>query len=260
MLGPSQRCKSEPITFLSSHVNRGLYIFLTKENKTMKAAEVAMNMLPKFQQGIDQYKLNLQRGVTSGMVRSISECAEGIECIKQYNLDLFTRKKPDAVLSWYGVHSRIQDFVSLVPIRDLSAWIEKYGKNMSDSLNDGVIKFVGTPLVSLFEYLENDHMTHCVPSNVSSGLGTRPVDYVYFNGSRTSKTTNQTLDGTEKIMKGRKAYKDILSYFTTTSYTPGKYLSLALNYTLRCIHILNESFERLHANSFLASSLLTMHG
>lgn len=200
----------------------------------MKAAEDAMNMLPKFQQGIDQYKLNLQRGVMSGMVRSISECAEGIECIKQYNLDLYTRRKPDAVLSWYGVHSRIQDFVSHVSIRDLSAWIEKYGKNMSDSLSEGVIKFVGTPLVSLFEYLENDHMTHCVPGNVSSGLGTRPVDYVYFNGSRTSKTTNQTLDGTEKIMKGKKAYKDILSYFTTTSYTPGKYLSLDLNYTLRC--------------------------
>jgi len=105
---------------------------------------------------------------------------------------------------------------------DLSAWIEKYGKNMSDSLCDSVIKFVGTPLVSLFEYLENDHMTHCVPGNVSSGLGTRPVDYVYFNGTRTSKKTNQTLDGTEKIMKGKEAYKEIISYFTTTSYSPGK--------------------------------------
>ena len=188
----------------------------------MKAAEDAMNMLSKFQQGIDQYKLNLQRGVTSGMVRSIRECVEGIECMKQYNLNLFTRKKPDAVLSWYGVRSGIQDFVSHVPIRDLSAWIEKYGKNMSDSLCDSVIKFVGTPLVSLFEYLENDHMTHCVPGNVSSGLGTRPVDYVYFNGTRTSKKTNQTLDGTEKIMKGKEAYKEIISYFTTTSYSPGK--------------------------------------
>lgn len=223
MLGPGQRCKSEPIVSLPSHVSRGLNIFLTKENKNMTAAEDALNMLPKFQQGIDQYKRNLQRGVASGMVRSISECAQGIECMKQYYLDLFTRKKPDAVLSWYGVHSRIQDFVSHVPIRHLSAWIEKYGKNMSESLNDGVIKFVGTPLVSLFEYLENDHITHCVPGNVSSGLGTRPVDYVYFNGTRTSKRTNQMLDGAEKIMKGKDAYREILSYFTTTSYTPGKY-------------------------------------
>ena len=226
MLGPNQRCKSEPIASLSSHVSRGLYIFLTKENKTMTAAEDALNMLPKFQQGIDQYKSNLQRGVTSGMVRSIDECAQGIECMKQYNLDLFTRKKPDVVLSWYGVHSRIQDFVSHFPIRHLSAWIDKYGKNMSESLNDGVIKFIGTPLVSLFEYLENDHMTYCVPGNVSSGLGTRPVDYVYFNGTRTSQMTNQTLDGTEKIMKGKDAYREILSYFTTTSYTPGKYSCL----------------------------------
>ena len=233
MLGPNQRCKSEPIALLSSHVNRGLYIFLTKENKTMAAAEEALNLLPKFQQGIDQYKRNLQRGVMSGMVRSISECAEGIECMKHYNLDLFTRKKPDAVLSWYGVHSHIQDFVSHVPIRHLSAWIDRYGKNMSESLYEGVIKFVGTPLVSLFEYLENDHMTHCVPGNVSSGLGTRPIDFVYFNGTRTSKAANQTLDGAEKIMKGKDAYREILSYFTTTSYTPGKYSCLDLDKRIR---------------------------
>ncbi len=226
MLGPSQRCRSEPIASLKGHVNLALYIFLTKENRTLKVAEDAMNMLPKFQEGINQYKLNLQAGVTSGMIRSVSECAEGIECIKRTYLDLFTRKMPSAVLSWPGVRYRVQHFISGVPIRDLSAWIDKYGKNMSDSLYKSVVKFVGTPLVNLFQYLESDHMTHCVPNNVSSGLGTRPVDYVYFNGTRAAKETNQTLDGKERIMKGKDAYEGILSYFTTTSYTPGKYSSL----------------------------------
>lgn len=228
MLGPSQRCKSEPISSLSGHVNLFLYIFLTKENKTLKVAEDAINMLPKFQEGINHYKLNIQRGVTSGMIRSKSECTEGIECIKRYYRDVFTREVPDAVLSWPGVRYRIQDFISGVPIRDLTAWSDRYGKNMSDSLYEGVVKFVGSTLVSLFEYLKNDHMTHCVPSSVSSGLGTRPVDYVYFNGTRTSKKTNQTLDDKERIMKGKEAYEAVLSYFTTTNYTPGKYFYLSI--------------------------------
>ncbi|KAJ7392818.1 hypothetical protein OS493_010478 [Desmophyllum pertusum] len=226
MLGPSQRCKSEPIASLQRHVNVALYIFLTKGSKTLKVAKDAMDMLPKFQEGINQYKLNLQRGVASGMIRSVSECTAGVECMKRNYLDVFTRNTPEAVLSWPGVRSRIQDFVSRVPIRNLSAWIDTYGKNMSDSLYDGVAKFVGTPLVSLFEYLQNDHMIHCVPGNVSSGLGTRPVEHVYINGTRTSEKTNQTLDGSERIMKGKDAYAGILSYFTTTSYTPGKYKRL----------------------------------
>lgn len=233
MLGPSQRCNSEPIASLAGHVNLALYIFLTKENRTLKVAEDALNMLLKFREGINQYKLNLQAGVLSGMVRSVSECIEGIECIKRNYHDLFTRKMPDAVLSWPGVRYRIQNFVSGVTIRDLSAWTDKFGKNMSDSLYEGVIKLVGTPIVSLFEYLENDHMAHCTPNNVSSGLGTRPVDYVYFNGTQTSKRTNQTLDGRERIMKGRDAYKEVLSYFTTTNYTPGKYSLLETKKSFR---------------------------
>lgn len=224
MLGPGQRCTSDPIASLSSHVNLALYIFLTKGNTTFKVAQDAMNMLPKFREGINQYKLNLQRGVASGMIRSISECAEGIGCMKRKYLNLFTHKTPETVLSWPGVHHRIEKFVTRVKMRDLSSWIDAYGKNMSDSLNDGVVQFVGVPLVNLFEYLENDHMTHCVPGNVSSGLGTKPVDFVYVNGTKTSVMTNQTLDGKEKIMKGKDAYAGLLSYFTTTKYTAGKYL------------------------------------
>ncbi|PFX32480.1 hypothetical protein AWC38_SpisGene2683 [Stylophora pistillata] len=223
MLGPNQRCTSEPITSLPAHLRVALYIFLKNQNKTLKVAENAMKILPKFREGIQQYKFNLQRGVASGMIRSRSECAEGLNCMKGKYRDLFTRKSPEAVLSWYGVRRDIENFARHVNMQDSSLWINKYGKNMSDSLTNAVVEFIGMPLVSLFDYLENDHMAHCVPSNVSSGLGTRPVDHVYVNGTKTSVKTNQTLDGKERIMKGKDAYAEILSYFTTTKYTPGKH-------------------------------------
>ena len=223
MLGPSQRCRYEPITSIRNELNLALYIFLTKANKTIQAVEDAMIMLPKFQIGISQYKLNLQRGVTSGMVRSVDECKDGIECIKRSYLSLYTTRNPDSVLSWAGVSYRITKFVSGVEIPVLSQWIAKYGKNMTESLSEAVVKFVGLPMIDLLQYLENDHITYCVPSNVSSGLGTRPVDNVYVNGTRTSIRTNQTLDGRKRILEGKQAYAGVLSYFTSTSHTPGKY-------------------------------------
>ena len=222
MLGPNQRCRYEPVAAIPNHLNLALYLFLTKANKTFKDAEYLLNMLPKFKTGINQYKLNLQRGVTSGMVRSIDECKDGIECMKQKYFSIFTTRTPDEVLFWPGVRYRVSKFVSSVPIQDLSQWITKYGNNMSESLFEGVVRFVGSPMVSLFDYLEGGHMGHCVPSNVSSGLGTRPVDYIFINGTRTSIQTGQTLDGREMIMEGRQAYAGVLSYFTSTNYTPGK--------------------------------------
>lgn len=223
MLGPSQRCRYEPITSIPSQLNVALYTFLTKANKTVQAADDALNMLQKFQGGINQHKLNLQRGVLSGMVQSSDECKDGIECIKQSYLSLYATRSPDSVLSWAGIQYHINKFVSGVNIRDLLKWIDKYGKNMSESLSEGVIKFVGIPMIGLLQYLESDYITYCVPSNASSGLGTRPVDYIYVNGTMTSQKTNKTLDGKERIMEGKQAYARVLSYFTSTNYTPGKY-------------------------------------
>lgn len=222
MLGPDQRCREEPIASIQNHLKSALYIFLTKGNKTLGSAEDALNLFQKFRDGINQYKSNLQRGVKSGMVQSLDECKEGIVCMKEIYRSFFTSRKSETVLTWWGVRARINSFASGVSSRDLRQWVSNYGSNLSQSLFEGVVKHIGEPLVSLFEYLENDHMTHCVPSNVSSGLGTRPISFVFVNGTRTSEQASRTLDGTERIMEGKEAYAEILSYFTSTKHTPGE--------------------------------------
>ena len=222
MLGPDQRCRDEPIASIQIHLKSALYIFLTKGNKTLASAEDALNLFQKFRDGINQYKSNLQRGVKSGMVQSLDECKEGIVCMKEIYRSFFTSRRPETVLTWWGVRSRINSFASGVSSRDLRQWVSNYGSNLSQSLFEGVVKHIGEPLVSLFDYLENDHMTHCVPSNVSSGLGTRPISFVFVNGTRTSEQASRTLDGTERIMEGKEAYAEILSYFTSTKHTPGE--------------------------------------
>ena len=222
MLGPDQRCRDGPIASIQIHLKSALYIFLTKGNKTLASVEDALNLFGKFRDGINQYKLNLQRGVKSGMVQSLNECKEGIVCMKEIYRSFFTSRRPETVLTWWGVRARISSFASGFSSRDLKQWVANYGSNVSQSLFEGMVKHIGEPLVSLFEYLENDHVIHCVPSNVSSGLGTRPISFVFVNGTGTSERASKTLDGTKRIIEGKDAYAEILSYFTSTKHTPGK--------------------------------------
>ena len=62
-------------------------------------------------------------------------------------------------------------------------------------------------------------MQHCVPSNVSSGLATLPLAYVYINGTKTNQRTTMKLP-TGEPLDGKKAYEIIMPYFTTVDLTP----------------------------------------
>lgn len=81
--------------------------------------------------------------------------------------------------------------------------------------------FVFCPfLCSFFRYLRKDHIKHCVPSNVSSGLATLPLSFVYVNNTADkSKPTNKSLP-TGEILNGKKSYQQIVSYFTTNTMSP----------------------------------------
>ena len=68
-------------------------------------------------------------------------------------------------------------------------------------------------------------MSHCVPSNVSSGLFSRPLRYVYIDGKPdTAQPTTRTLGTGEEII-GAQSYSRILSFFTTTDITPDEVYS-----------------------------------
>ena len=71
-------------------------------------------------------------------------------------------------------------------------------------------------------------MRHCVLSNVSSGLATLPLPYVYVNNTADkSRPTNKSLP-TGEILNGKESYKQIVSYFTTNTMTPDEIYELGL--------------------------------
>lgn len=104
-------------------------------------------------------------------------------------------------------------------------WEKKYGKTVRASINEALVQFVGKPLDSLLKYLELEHSQYCVPSNISSGLATLPLSYIYKNGTNTGIKTTKTLP-TGEALSGKEAYKMILPYFTTNQMTPDEVYEL----------------------------------
>ncbi|KAJ7385376.1 hypothetical protein OS493_016456 [Desmophyllum pertusum] len=93
-------------------------------------------------------------------------------------------------------------------------------ERMSAKLSRNTRDVLGEPLQQMLNYVENEHIRHCVPSTVSSGLANLPLKYVWFDGKENkSWPTDPTLP-TGEPLNGSQAYSKIMSYFTTNAMTP----------------------------------------
>ena len=91
-----------------------------------------------------------------------------------------------------------------------------------ESVNSTLVEYVGRPLAELIHYLKYEYRSHCVPNNISSGLASLPIKYIYINASETQTKTTQKLPSGESL-DGRRSYERILYYFTTSEdLTPDK--------------------------------------
>ena len=74
----------------------------------------------------------------------------------------------------------------------------------------------------LGRFLEDEYSDYCVPSSVSSGLGSLPLEYVWYKGKENkSWPTDPTLPTGENL-NGPYSYSLIMPYFTTNDMTPGE--------------------------------------
>jgi len=99
---------------------------------------------------------------------------------------------------------------------------------MSSALYASKLVYLSFFLCAFFRYLRKDHIQHCVPSNVSSGLATLPLSFVYFNNTADkARHTNKSLP-TGELLNGTKSYQQIVSYFTTITMSPDEIYKLGL--------------------------------
>ncbi|XP_031561567.1 uncharacterized protein LOC116297485 [Actinia tenebrosa] len=218
MLGPSRFCYMQ----LLSKLQFSFKAFLFKiQPRTVEDIELITKVLKGMRDGINQYRQNLEMGVKVGMVNSIEECIAGYDCLVNEFPFIGSDPSPENILKEHaGIMFVNQHVYELWFKNATEPWRRKYGTSLVSFLKDVAVENLGKPLADLFLYLSGDYRNHCVPSNVSSGLATRPVSYVYTNGvANLSQPTTQTLPTGEKA-NGKKAYERIIRFFTTTNSTP----------------------------------------
>ena len=132
------------------------------------------------------------------------------------------RNTSDGVLEeWYVRLYITPEYIACLDSGVNERWTERHsGQDVAGSIREALVRGVGEPLLKLIEYLTNEHSRHCLPTQVASGLANLPVNFVYTDGKPdvTNKTTKALPTG--ERLKGKRTYRMILSYFTTTDITP----------------------------------------
>lgn len=104
----------------------------------------------------------------------------------------------------------------------MQKWRKDFGKSILDSAISTLVEYFGKPLSKLIHFFKYEYQTYCVPSQISSGLASLPLKYIFINGSQTRTRTTLILPYGEKL-NGSKSYERILYYFTTSEdLTPEK--------------------------------------
>lgn len=219
MLGPNRFCYTKNIARLPFHFGA----FLKRLSpETVDDMEAIIEALKSFGKGIKRYQENIELGVKVGMVGSVEECRVGLDCLNQkYPKISESLQEGDIMMESFRYPFLTRTF--FMRFQNTSElWFKKYNMSLDQSMADSLINYVGVPLVNLLRYLATDHMKHCVPSNVSSGLFNRPLRYVYYNGiPNMSEPATRKLPSGE-LIDGKAGYERTMRFFTTTNHTAGE--------------------------------------
>lgn len=219
MLGPNRFCYTKNIARLPFHFGA----FLKRLSpETLDDMEAIIEALKSFGKGIKRYQENIELGVKVGMVGSVEECRVGLDCLNQkYPKISESLQEGDIMMESFRYPFLTRTF--FMRFQNTSElWFKKYNMSLDQSMADSLINYVGVPLVNLLRYLATDHMKHCVPSNVSSGLFNRPLRYVYYNGiPNMSEPATRKLPSGE-LIDGKAGYERTMRFFTTTNHTAGE--------------------------------------
>lgn len=223
MLGPNIFCAS-PICKMGKDLEA---VLPSLKPSSVGEVRFLRDKLKEFNTTIYQYISNLREGVKAGFVRPILACKAGLDALRTKYPKLWLQGEQGIVNETFAQLLFKDDFTSEISSSIESDWKKENEGSVKDSLSQFMVEYVGRSFVTLMSYLETEHMTHCVPSDVSSGLSNLPLPFVYLNGTKTSEeTTNGKLPGTELRVTGKELYENTLHFFTTVDMTPDEVYDL----------------------------------
>ena len=114
---------------------------------------------------------NLELGVMTGMVRAVEDCRSGLDAFKERFSEIDLSGNSSGVLKeWYTAKFRSPNFLSSLNRGVEESWKASTRRTVKQSINLALEEGIGKPVLDLIRYLENEHMSHCLPSNVSRYL------------------------------------------------------------------------------------------
>lgn len=217
MLGPNHFCW-QSLCFLGYDLNQ--YSIWVKP-KDLDGLERILDMIYQHGEAVKQYQSNMRLGVKSGMVRSVYNCKSGLNAFKQHFKKTTKDNNPNDILEEPHVKRyREELYIEALSDDDTREWLRMKGKTVSASIDEALVEGIGRPLIDFVKYLEDEHMGHCLPRDLSSGLAGLPVDFIYIDGVASIIPTTKVLPITGQKLNGKENYKNILPYFTTSDIMP----------------------------------------
>ncbi|KAK3717884.1 hypothetical protein QZH41_014888, partial [Actinostola sp. cb2023] len=217
MLGPNLFCW-QPTCSVSYNIYNAILYY---KPKILTDVELILKTIKNHEAVFDQYVANMKMGILKGMIRSKEECKAGYDALSRNYLNISLHNETGVLKEWYTQRVMSKKYFHDLPVQVNKKWKEMHNKHVNESINEYLVEYIGKPVVRMLRYLKEEHMPHCVPSSVSSGLAGLPLKYVYTNGiANKSRPTDPALPLTDRVLDGKKSYEMIMSYFTTNDMTP----------------------------------------
>ena len=179
LLGPDYLCESTTCDILT-HFRGVLIRFLPR---TVEDLELVKHWILKHNSTFNQLEENGRSGVKYGMVQPMEVCRASVDALKSYNSGIGD-KGPEGV--WDEPIGNIvlsEDFYEDLEDDVVTKWQAKYDNQYpSETLKKALLDGIGKPFQKYLNYLKGEHLKHCVPSTVSSGLSKLPLKNVYTDG------------------------------------------------------------------------------
>ncbi|XP_031556875.1 uncharacterized protein LOC116293574 [Actinia tenebrosa] len=217
MLGPNYFCW-QPICNLAYELRSyGMHAM----PRTINDVQQVIDAIISHRNTFERYRANMELGVRTGMVRSVVDCKSSVYAFKNNYGNMAIKNDSSAIFEESYARVFLEtSFLSRLEEGVEQSWVASKGLSVQDSLRRALVSGFAQPLLELVHYMEFQHVRHCPPDKVSSGLSELPLDYVYVDGvPDVSQVTNKTLPTGERV-DGKKTYKTILSFFTTSDITP----------------------------------------
>ncbi|KAJ7385378.1 hypothetical protein OS493_016459 [Desmophyllum pertusum] len=216
MMGPNLFCW-QPICYHGYDFYNGI---IYHRPYTAEDVELIRTKLETHKKGILQYIDNMKMGIRKGMVRNVESCVAGTHSVKRKYLNVSLYNETGIWKEWFAAPLLHPDFYSNITKQIDDTWKKDHGRNVSDTVKEYLLTYLGKPLHQLIRFLEDEYIHYCVPSSVSSGLGSLPLKYVWYDGKENkSWPTDPTLPSGEKL-NGRHSYSLIMPFFTTNDMEP----------------------------------------